>query len=192
MSKRAITEDQNKNLSCGNKIAVQAELVSNYKKLSKEQTELIKFLTDENEKLKEENSHLIKHITYGNRDRTIAKRPSRDSMAVSAGPRLQNYLSAGARFQNYYSDFYNSSDPFHENFYTGNTIHPSYGAEEKSFREEKSDSCKNFAKRYEFSNRDGIFNENGRNSRGYKTIKEPNRSTVRAYCLRRRKQRQEI
>ena len=189
MSKRAITEDQNKNLSCGNKIAVQAELVSNYKKLSKEQTELIKFLTDENKKLKEENSHLIKHITYGNRDRSIAKCPSRDSMAVSAGPRFQNCLSAGPRFQNYYSDFYNSSDPFYENFYT---IHPSYGAEEKNFREEKFDNCKNFARRYELSNRDGIFDGNGRNSRGYKTIKEPNRSTVRAYCLRRRKQRQEI
>ena len=189
MSKRAIKDDQNKSLSGENKIAVQEELVRNYKKLSKEQTELIKFLTDENKKLKEENSHLIKHITYGNRDRSIAKRPSRESMAVSAGARFQNYLSAGPRFQDYYSDFYNSSDPFHENFYT---IHPSYGPEEKSFREENSDSCKKFAKRYEFSNRDGIFNENGRNSRGYKTIKEPNRSTVRAYCLRRRKQRQEI
>merc|ERR1712200_120146 len=102
---------------------------------------------NENKRLKEENLHLIKHITYGNRDRSIAKCPSRDSIAVSAGARLSNY----------YNDVCSGSNPFYGGFHAGNTMHPSYGAEAKSSQEEKSDSRSNFARRFELSSRHGIF-----------------------------------
>ena len=181
MSKRRITSDQPQRLSSENNIIVQQKLISNYKKLTKEQTELISFLKKENKKLKEENLFLINHITYGNRDKSIAKCPSKDSIAVSAG----------ANFLNYYNDVYNpfgKSSSISKNLYVNNALYPSYGANAKKVQKERIDSFEKHSESCELNSQNEFFERYGHLSRGYRTKERPKSSTVRAYCLRRRNQ----